>query len=341
MNYETKKEEEKKKRRRKAAIVFAVIGVLIVALCAVNFFMPVDTWKYRVNLPKTSARQEGELRVHYLNVGQGDATIIELPDGRNILVDGGSGEAETTTEILRYLNALKIEKLYAIVLTHVQSAGALSEILEIKGAEYAYMPKIYNYSVDSDYAALCTSLNKSATKEIYIELGERIYSDGDTPYSITFLSPSKTSNPSCEYEEINDGEFGEEELNDASAVFLLEYAGVRVLFTGRASERIEKKLMRSDKLGVWRQGVMKDVYLKADVLKVADYGDNASSCAEFLEYIEAKNAVISYAADNAYGYPHEGTIERLEAIGAKIYKTATDGTILLTVSENGEYKLTT
>ena len=72
------------------------------------------TWKYYFGQPELSKRNEGELRVHFLDVGQGDSALVELPDGKILLVDGGDDLESTSTTIMRYLKALKVNTWYFI-----------------------------------------------------------------------------------------------------------------------------------------------------------------------------------------------------------------------------------
>ena len=102
MGYEAEKRKiEQRVKRLKTIALFFVIAVLG-ALCIISFWLPAETWKYCFALPQTGKSDEGEMRVHFLDVGQGDCSIVELPDGKIMLIDGGAGE-ESATILMRYL----------------------------------------------------------------------------------------------------------------------------------------------------------------------------------------------------------------------------------------------
>ena len=92
MSYRKEEKAIQWKLRRIRGIVFAVVLFIVIAVCVFSAFVPPETWKYYFYLPNVSVRKDGELRMHYLDVGQGDCTIVELPDGKYMLVDGGNGE---------------------------------------------------------------------------------------------------------------------------------------------------------------------------------------------------------------------------------------------------------
>ena len=132
MNYAEENEivEKKIKLWKRVALILAV--VLLAGACIFSAIVPAETWKYYHNLPKVRARKDGDLRMHFLDVGEGDCSIIEFPDGKVMLVDGGNGAEITATTILRYLNALKIKSIDYVMLTHADSdhCGALDSVLK-------------------------------------------------------------------------------------------------------------------------------------------------------------------------------------------------------------------
>ena len=121
-----------------------IIVFVVIAIAAVSFIFPPDTWKYRVAKPKIGTRENGDARVHFLSVGQGDCSVIELPDGKTMVIDGGDGAEGHTRYILRYLYALGVEKPDYLVATHTDGdhTGGLAKIVSVKGAGEIFMPYV-------------------------------------------------------------------------------------------------------------------------------------------------------------------------------------------------------
>ena len=144
MNYGKRAEIAKKRKRRVQAAVGAAVAVAVAGLVVFSCFVPPETWKYRVSKPKTTKRREGECRLHFLDVGQGDSTLIELPDGKTMLVDGGDADPAHTTYILRYIYSLGIKTLDYLVATHSDAdhTGGLDKVTEIVGASTVYLPYV-------------------------------------------------------------------------------------------------------------------------------------------------------------------------------------------------------
>lgn len=251
MNYRQEKEKAAAKGRKIKAIILAIVVFLTAGLCIFSAFYPASTWKYYVGLPDVPKRKEGELRIHFLDVGQGDCTLIEFPDGRTMMIDGGDGKAEHTKTILRYINALKIDTLDFLLLTHSDSdhCGGFAEIMEIKGAKTVYIPEIKDVNINREYAKFYASVAESDARIIYSERYLRIFSEEEYPYSLVFLSPYRAGNPGgSPYDKVNGGDYTENDLNDTSAVVWLDYFGTSALFCGDATSRIEETLIRDAEL---------------------------------------------------------------------------------------------
>lgn len=160
-----KGEKTKEKKRKKRIAAIAVAGaVAVMVLALVNAFVfPLRYLSVLFSLPEVEARAERELALHFIDVGQGDAALIEFPDGKTLLIDGGGEESDA---LLRYLRALKIDTLDYLLLTHPDSdhCGGLSDVLELFGAKHIYMPYCPDETINASYAAFTSAVRKAARK---------------------------------------------------------------------------------------------------------------------------------------------------------------------------------
>lgn len=320
MGYRAQKIKTERKKRRLKIILLCVLVFLLLGVCIFHLFIPIREWKYRVHKPDVSKRGEGELRLHFLDVGQGDATLIELPDGKVAFIDGGRDDDKSKKNILRYLNALDIDTIDYLIVTHTDAdhCGALKTVVEQKTILNAYLPATYDKE-DQTYAGFYTALAKTGCLLKTSSRRVSLSINGDMPYTFAFLYP-----------------YGDES-KDVSSVVWLDYMGVSTLLMGDADTQTEEILVRDDKdlhiLSAY--GV---TLSETEILRVGHHGSSYSSSREFLDYINVETAVISCGENNAYGHPSSDVLARLETVGATVYRTDTDGHIVVTVKKDGTYK---
>lgn len=328
MGYQAEKKKAERLWKIWKLALLTIVLLALVGLCIFSAFIPPNTWKYHVSKPNVAKRKEGELRIHFLDVGQGDCSLIELPDGKTMLIDGGDGKGATEKSILRYLNALKIDKLDYLVATHADTdhCGGLAEIVKNKEVKKAYLPPVKEM-VNTEYAALYAQLLKEdcdveiATRGVRFSVGEE-----SNVYTLSFLYPLM--------EAANEENLLEKADNDCSSVLWLDYKGASALFMGDAPIETENRLLFDDGLDAFS---VYGVDLKStEILKVAHHGSKNSTSLEFLQYLNVKKAFISCGENNLYGHPTTEVLQRLEMVGAEIYRTDTDGTHIVTISESGE-----
>ncbi len=327
MGYKAEKEKVEVKKKGVKRILLYVLVFLLSGVTVFSFIVPPKSWKYYFAYPKIGKRGKGELRIHYLDVGQGDSTLIELPDGKVMLIDGGRGDDNANNAILRYLNALKISEIDYLVVTHTDSdhCGGLDEVLEYKKVLNAYVP-LANATENEAYAEVCEALAQQKCEVINssrsIDLSKK---DGETPYTLSFLYPySPTALGGVEIEG-----------NATSAVVWLDYMGVSAIFCGDAPESVENKLVSDHALGLLEHVDL----MSTELLKVAHHGSASSTSLTFLQYLGVKKAVISCGKDNIYNHPTSEVLARLAVVGAEVYRTDEKGHIVVTVSPSGEYFL--
>ncbi len=317
MGFKAEKEIEEKKWRRVKIALFLALAVIILALSVFAFIVPTESWKYYLSLPNVPKRGEEELRIHFLDVGQGDCTLIELPDGKVALIDGGDAKSSTKKRILRYLNALDIDVIDHLVVTHTDKdhCGGLTEVFRYKKVLNAYLPHTYEeedvYYAKVYAAALEENCNMVAASRAVL------LSDEEDAYKLRFLYPNSV--------EATGG------YSEDSSVLWLEYTGVRALFCGDADESVEESLLKFDLLGLLPTG--ENMLKNTQILKVAHHGGASATTQAFLSHLQPEVAIISCGADNPYGHPSKETLLRLERTGASICRTDRLGNIVATIKD--------
>lgn len=319
MGYRAEKEKIEAQIRKIKLIVFCIGLAILLALCVFSAFCAPSTWKYYLNKPKVSLRKEGELRLHFIDVGQGDAILLELPDGKVALIDGGTPTSTSEKAILRHLNALKIKTIDYLIVTHSDEdhCGGLKRILECKTVLNAYLPATKPKNTGATYQAFYQQLLEEDCALHYATRGLTVGNDG---YRLTFLLP---------YQEQVDNLGAYEET---SSILWLDYQGLNALFTGDAAAADEEILVRDARLGLFENlGV--DLS-SIEVLKVSHHGSAYSSSLSFLEYLNLDFAVVSCGKNNPYGHPSEEALKNLATVGADLFRTDTDGTVVVTLKPN-------
>jgi competence protein ComEC len=303
-------------------VLLCVVAGITLAICVFSAFVPAASWKYYVSKPQLSKREEGELRIHFINVGQGDATLLELPDGKTMLIDGGNDD--TTKVVMRYLNALKIKTIDYLVATHTDSdhCGGLDSVVKYKEVKSAYIPNV-NAGETTKYAQFYNQLCKENCIMSFSSRSEQIQGEN---YKLSFLYP---------YTYGVDEEKKKDDSNVESAVLWLDYNGVNALFMGDAPVETEEILLRDNELGLLKK---RQVDLTSiEILKVAHHGSAYSTSEKFLSTIGVKTAVISCGQNNLYKHPANATLQRLQDVNAEILRTDEQGHIIITIKNDGNY----
>ena len=237
-----------------------------------------------------------QLNVYYINVGQGDATYIELPNGHNVLIDGGpSGKA--VTDFLKSKNVTRIDH---VVLTHPHSDhyAGLKKVFATVDVKNFYDSRAENVEAKGDNNLRELANAEPSCKTIFPEPGQNL--NWDSRVTVKVLNTC-TEPVQLKY---ND------DVNNCSIVLRLYYNGTGLLFTGDAEASIENAMMRIFKSG-----------LESYALKVGHHGSRYSSTDKFLARVKPQVAIISAGVDNVYGHPHKEALDRLTAAGAKIFFT--------------------
>lgn len=333
----------KKVRRISAGTVaLSALALFAAAVLAVDLFIfPLRyVWVY-AKMPDIPARGDGEMRVHFVDVGQGDCTVLEFPGGESMMIDGGCGSAESNGAVLSACAALGIDRLDYILLTHSDTdhAGGLSAVMDVFGAKTVFLPQF-----PEENAAFTLFRRRAEETGAQIRISriyESIISGTQENYStLLFLWPMYLKEP--------DGR----PSNDTSAVIYLEYAGRRMLLTGDLSAEVEDKLL-NDYVGIegeifrlevpapWGKASVAARLEELDFYKMGHHGSSGSTGEMLVSLCCPREVFISCGIGNGYGHPNLAGISALQAARPDVnfYRTDELGSYTLTVRADGSYTI--
>ncbi|WP_286926947.1 MULTISPECIES: MBL fold metallo-hydrolase [Lysinibacillus] len=266
--------------------------LIIVLLCI--FLLAGCTEVLKTEKVPVTAGQE--MRVHFLDVGQGDSIFIESANGKTMLVDGGVKGAGQ--QVVSYLKELGVNKLDIVVATHPDAdhIGGLIPVLQssIDIGQFYDSGKVHT---SQTFEEMLTLIDTKNIPYYVPTTGENIAFDDDLTVKVLNANEHATDN------------------NDASIVLKMVYGNVSFLLTGDAGIALEKDMLQND--------------VQATVLKAGHHGSNTSSSEKFIQAVHPEVTVLSYGEGNKYGHPHAEVVERLQAVGSKIYATAEAGTVIV------------
>ena len=328
------KKKRKLTRNKIIAIVAAGVAILAaVAIIIVNVFVPVKYLSSYFVLKDSTAA--GQMRVSFVDVGNSDCTIIELPDGKTVLIDGGDGTYPHNLKIFKELNRRNIDKIDYLICSSVEegACGGLSEILKYKSVGKIFAPYYPITYINSGYNSFCAELKNFGGEVSYCEYGAGIKGDG---YSLCFLSPDSHAYEGGEYSQLlKDPSL--KNVKNASAVIWLEYSGISFLFLGSTGQAVQTKLINFYNASGFEFGGRKIDLTKCTIVKMSDHGSTDGSYAPFLDLIKPKVAIISVGA-NGMGLPTLAALSNAQNfVGDNILRTDELGTVTMTVKD-GRYE---
>ncbi|MGB4243950.1 MAG: MBL fold metallo-hydrolase [Dethiobacteria bacterium] len=248
--------------------------------------------------PPSATAPSGQIKVHFLDVGQGDSVLVQTPE-KNILIDGGSRTAGAT--VVGYLKSLGITKLDIIIGTHPHEdhIGGLIPVLEsIPVGEVIDPGVVHTTKTFEDYLTIIDQ------KDIRFTEGRAgMIRDLGGGASLQIMHPSSPSGSN---------------LNNVSIVTRATFGQISFLFSGDAESTAEFQILS------------RGYTLASTILKVGHHGSRSATSQAYINAVKPKAAVIMCGTGNSYGHPHDETLAKLSYANVNIYRTDKQGTIVIT-----------
>lgn len=282
----------KSKKNNKCKIIICLLIVLIL----INFIIYIFPQK---------------LRIFFIDVGQGDSTLIITPDKKTVLVDGGGSDSFDVGEkvLLPYLLDRRILKVDYVLISHFDTdhCGGILTIMEKVKVKNIIISEQAEHS--ENYERFKKLMIHKKIRLIEVKKGDKIKIGRYSEFKILFPTSRLLS---------------ENPLNNNSIVAQFNYNNFKMLFTGDIEKLAEQQILKTEKAEI-----------RADILKVAHHGSKTSSIPEFIKAVKPKIALIGVGKNNTFGHPNKQTIKNLENIKCRIYRTDIQGEIIIKIDQKG------
>jgi competence protein ComEC len=258
------------------------------------------------------------LKVYFIDVGQGDATFIVTPQKKTILIDAGDKDEfhDYGKDVVKFIKRLGYYSLDLIFLTHAHRdhCGGMEYVLE-----NLEVKKFYDTGFVYPSETYKNVLDAIKRRNVKYELGrkkEKIKLDPTIELSIVYP----------------DEELIFDDPNNNSMVIRIKYGEIAVLVTGDIESPAEQEIVR-----MYKKTPQK---IYANILKVPHHGSNTSSTLEFLNLVSPEVAIISCGINNRFGHPKKNVLNRYKRLGINIFRTDLDGTVEVVI-DGKDYQIKT
>lgn len=298
-----------RRRRRNRLLLLSACVLFVLAITANtlgSFTTTLPTWHslqqelagYFEEVGPAVSYVDGDVTVHFIDVGQGSCVLIKAGD-QAVLLD--AGETDQGGKIVRYLEAQGVSRLNYVVASHPHSdhIGGMSMVFNKIPTDYVIMPNIKDEFIPTTrvYEDFLTTIQQQKIAVISANMGQR-YAVGAG--QMTILQPQ--------------GDF--QDLNDMSIGVLFRYDKTAFLYTADMETQAEKALLQTNQ------------NIQADVFALGHHGSKTSSTEALLDRIGAAYYVVQSGYQNKYGHPHKEAVERVSRRGGTLYRNDLEGTIV-------------
>lgn len=249
------------------------------------------------------AAPAGELEVHFIDVGQGDAILLRC-DGEAALVDAGTPDCRDS--LLEYLEGQRLDEPKYVFATHPHAdhIGSMAAVIDAFGCQTFVMPDMVSYT--RAFENMLDSVERCGAQTQLGKAGDT-FELGQAKLELLWPAPG----------------YQAEDANNISLVLRVTYGPYSFLLTGDAETPVEKEFLSGA--------------APTTVLKAGHHGSKTSSSKALLDVLRPEYCVISVGAGNSYGHPSQQVLDRLEQMGCRIYRTDAQGTIVFRVEEGQLY----
>lgn len=253
--------------------------------------------------------KQNKLKIHFIDVGEGDSIFIEFPDNKNVLID--TGNVISGTNVYNYLKKIKIKKIDNLIITHPHPDHYGGVFLV---AQFFKIDNFYDNSED---------INKEIEKNDFYRWYNDFFRMDNRYRSLKKGDILNFDNAKLEILWPN-GNYNKD-WNANSLVMMLMYENFKILLMGDANKLTENELLNAD------------IDIKADIFKAGHHGAGDTGSMEFINKVDPKILIICVNKNNIREYPSKDAVEKFKQIGAHIYTTFEHGNIIIEVNDKGKY----
>ena len=257
-----------------------------------------------------------KLSIQFIDVGQGDCTLIQT-NGKNILIDGGGSTSKEfdvgQRVVLPYLLYKRVKKIDYMFVSHFDNDHFAGLKAVVNNIDVRNLVIAKQEDISKDFLEFMMLIQEKGINVLTVEKGERIGITEDIYIDILF--PDNVYIPN--------------NINNNSIVMKFIYYNVELLFTGDIEKEVEKYLIDNN------------INVKADILKVGHHGSKTSSTMQFLERINPIIGIIGVGKKNSFGHPSQEVISRLHGLNCKVYRTDINGEIVIEKYKNRLFNIRT
>ena len=283
------------------------INVILIIIIIFNFYFPILNLKVK------------DLEINFIDVGQGDSTLIRV-NNKSILIDGGGSAFESKSDVgemtlLPYLLDRGLISIDYVIVSHFDADHYKGLIYVVENLKIKNIVISTLGQESNDFNEFIALVRKKNINILEVNMGD-ILKIGKAKMEV--LYPNK--------EPINDNV-----KNNNALVFKFIWNDFSILFTGDIEEVAEEKI-----LSIYKNNLEK---LQSTVLKVAHHGSKTSSTNSFLEAVNPQIALIGVGKNNKFGHPNQGVIDRLNNLNCKIYRTDEMGEISISIKNSNKISI--